>query len=149
MTDKSANLAGGEAAVLAACALHALPGVGNSSLHAIRRVFESLDKAFDAGPRELLERADDLKLHAATREYLARGPDLEELGRWALAEARRIGARVLLFGDDSYPRLLGRIDKPPLVLYLRGHLAAEARRVAIVGARHSDEEGLKIARRFA
>lgn len=149
MNERSAHLAGAEEGVVAACALHAMPGVGNSSLHAMRTVFKSLQAAFDAGARELLQRADDLKLHAATREYLAKGPDLEELGRWAVAEARRTGARVLLFGDDSYPRLLGRLDKPPLVLYLRGHLAAEARRVALVGARHSDERGLQIARRLA
>jgi DNA processing protein len=149
MNDSSAKLAGAETDALAACALHALPGVGNASLHALRTVFKSLQKAFEAGPRELLERADDLKLHAATREYLAKRPDLAELGRGVMADARRAGARILLLGDASYPRRLAQLDKPPLVLYVRGQLAAEARRVAIVGARHSDEEGLQIARRFA
>ncbi|HEY2030717.1 MAG TPA: DNA-processing protein DprA, partial [Myxococcales bacterium] len=148
MNESSASFASAETGVLAACALHAVPGVGNASLHAMQRVFASLQKAFEAGPRELLERADDLNLHAATREYLAGSPDLEELGGWALAEARRADARILLLGDARYPQRLAQLDKPPLVLYVRGHLAAEARRVAIVGARHSDEEGLRIARRF-
>src|SRR5947209_949162 len=99
MNESSATVAAGELDVVAACALHAMPGVGNSSLHAIRTVFKSLHQAFAAGPGELLDRADDLKLHAATREYLAKGPDLDELGRWAIEEARRAGARILLFGD--------------------------------------------------
>jgi DNA processing protein len=150
MTESRANVPALAAdRVLAACALHALPGVGNASLHAMAKKFESLEGAWQAGPRELLDRADELNLHAATREYLAKAPDLHALGLWALAAARSAGARVLLLGDAAYPSRLAQIEKPPLVLYVRGNLPAEARRVALVGARHSDEEGLRIARTLA
>jgi DNA processing protein len=152
MTEKSASQAAADAGgvvgpdVLAACALHALPGIGNSALHAIAAAFGTLRTAWEAGPEALLERAGDLKLQSAARDYLARKPDLHELGLWAVSAARSVGARVLLLGDAWYPPRLASIHNPPLVLYVRGHLAPEARRVAVVGARHADEQGLELAR---
>ena len=134
--------------VVAACALNALPGVGSSALHAIAVSFKSLRQAWEAGPQAILDRADDLELRPAAREYLARKPDLNELGLWAVAAAKIAGARVVLLSDGWYPHKLASIKNPPQLLYVRGHLAPEARRVAIVGARHSDEQGLEIARSF-
>jgi DNA processing protein len=131
--------------VVAACGLSAVPAVGASSLARIALHFGSLQKALEAGPRGILS-ADKLKLRPEAREYLARDPDLEELGLWAVAAAKEAGARVVLLGDDWYPARLREIDNPPPLLYVRGHLTAEARRVAVVGSRDSDEQGLEIAR---
>jgi DNA processing protein len=154
MTDKDASHAAADAGgmvgpdVVAACALHALPGVGVSALHALAAFFHSLLGAWQAGPAAILEQADRLKLKPAAREYLARTPDLQELGLWAISAAKEAGARVVLLSDSWYPPKLKAIVNPPPVLYVRGHLAPVARRVAIVGARHSDEQGLEIARSF-
>jgi DNA processing protein len=134
--------------ILAACALHALPGVGNAGLHAIARAFGSLRKAFEAGPRELFEGDRAPKLSAPARAYLERTPDLRALGEWALGAAEAAGARVLLLGDPAYPPLLASIENPPMLLYVRGTLAAEARRAAVVGARQADEAGLAMATRL-
>jgi DNA processing protein len=134
--------------VLAACALSSVPGVGASTLARIADRFHSLRQAMDEGPRRLLEQSDDLRLNTEARQYLARGPDLRELGVLAWKAARDVGARVLLFGDQDYPPQLRRIARSPRLLYVRGHLAPEARRVAVVGSRAADEAGLDLAQDF-
>jgi DNA processing protein len=53
-----------------------------------------------------------------------------------LCDAR--GVRVVLEGDEAYPALLGRIDDPPGVLFVRGSFEpCDALAVAIVGSRHA------------
>lgn len=133
---------------VAACALSAVPGVGPSTLGRIARVFESLRVALENGSAEILRRADDLSLRAETREYLAEAPNLHELAAWVLSAARAAGARVLLPGDKGFPPRLRALTNPPGVLYVRGTLAPDARRVAVVGARAADEVGLDLARSF-
>src|SRR5207302_5149196 len=112
----------------------------------IAAAFETLQGAMEAGPQAIFEKAEALQLRPEAREYLAQGPDLEELGLWAVAAAKEAGARVVLLGDPWYPPLLREIANPPPLLYVRGSLASDLRRVAIVGSRESDEEGLEIAR---
>ena len=64
--------------------------------------------------------------------------------------AQRSGARLILTGDDEYPRALGAIPSPPPFLLLRGELREEdAFALAIVGARHATPYGLAIAERLA
>jgi DNA processing protein len=132
--------------VVAACALSAVPGIGASAMARIAASFQTLQGAMDAGPRGILGRAQELQLRPEAREYLARDPDLEELGLWAVAAARGAGARVVLIGDPWYPSRLLEIANPPPLLYVRGNLARDMRRVAVVGSREADEEGLEIAR---
>src|SRR5439155_938151 len=76
------------------------------------------------------------------------GPNLRELGVLAWEAARKVGARVLLLGDKGYPPQLRRIARPPRLLYVRGNLAPESRRVAVVGSRAADEVGLDLAEGF-
>jgi DNA processing protein len=71
------------------------------------------------------------------------------LGEWALSASRAAGARVLLRSAPAYPELLRSLDHGPAVLYVRGELAAQARRVAIVGARAADDDALRVARQLA
>ena len=52
----------------------------------------------------------------------------------------------MVLGDPWYPALLRQIDNPPPVLYVRGGLAADVKRVALVGARAADDYGLQLAR---
>lgn len=134
--------------VLAACALSAVPTVGASTLLRMAGTFGSLREAMDAGPRALAERAAELKLREEAREYLRRDPSLRELGLWAISAAREAGARVLVPGDREYPARLREIANPPQLLYVRGEIEPEARRVALVGSREADEAGLEIARDF-
>jgi DNA processing protein len=132
--------------VIAACGLSAVPGLGASSMARIAEAFGSLQKAVEAGPGALLRLNDKLKLKQEARDYLARDPDLEELGAWAVGAAKAAGARVVLIGDDWYPERLRAIANPPALLYVRGSLTAQARRIALVGSRAADEQGMEIAR---
>jgi DNA processing protein len=134
--------------VVAACALSAVPGLGASTLARIAEQFPSLRAAVEEGPRGLLEREEQLQLKAEARQYLAQGPNLRELGTWALQAARDAGARVVLFEDEEYPESLRAIPNPPRLLYVRGTLRAEARRIAVVGARDASEAGLRLAHGF-
>ncbi len=53
-------------------------------------------------------------------------------------------------GGNGYPRLLGRIDDPPSVLFLRGRiLPRDGLAIAIVGTRHATQYGLKQAEQLA
>jgi len=132
--------------VVAACALASVPGLGASGLARLTHAFGSFAEALDAGPKTLLGRADELRLRPETRDFLSRKPDLEELGIWAVDAARAAGARIVVLGDPWYPSLLRQIENPPPVLYVRGGLAAEMKRVALVGARAADDYGLQLAR---
>ena len=134
--------------VVAACGLAAVPALGASSLARIAERFGSLQEAVEEGPRAIVHANETLKLKPEALDYLARDPDLEELGLWAVGAAKAAGARVVLLDDEWYPARLREIVNPPPLLYVRGSLAPEARRVAVVGSRDADEQGLEIARSF-
>ncbi len=64
--------------------------------------------------------------------------------------ARGGGIRIFSTHDQCYPRLLGRIHDPPLVLYSLGSLEAlKVPAVAIVGSRRSSIYGKQVARKMA
>jgi DNA processing protein len=135
-----------DAETLAACGFAALPGVGAATLSRIAKAFGSFEAALRSGTSALRSRAAELRLRSETLRYLEDEPDLARLGSWALEAARKAGARPLLLAHEGYPPLLARTARPPVVLYVRGNLASEAKRVAVVGARECDERGLEMAR---
>lgn len=147
-SSRSAADAGGVVGpeVVAACALSAVPGLGATSLARIAQTFGSLVEALQAGPARIFAKADALGLRQPARDFLARKPDLDELGRWAVSAAKTAGARVVLLADPWYPALLRQIENPPPLLYVRGTLDADVRRVALVGARDCDDYGLELAK---
>ena len=148
------ELTGRDAAVeerelVATCALACVPGVGASTLTRAAQTFGSLEQALDAGCDALVANAEQLLLGARTRRYLQQSPDLWRLGEWAVCAARNARARIVLRSAAEYPDLLRRIDHAPGILYVRGELAPEPRRVAIVGSRAADAEALRVARDIA
>jgi DNA processing protein len=132
--------------VVAACALSAIPGVGATAMARITQMFGGFSGALEAGPGKIAAAAVQLQLKQEALDYLVRKPDLTELGLWAVAAAKGAGARICVLGDPWYPPQLRGIDNPPPVLYIRGQLEPDALRVAIVGARDSDDYGLELAR---
>ncbi len=132
--------------LLAVCALACVPGMGPGALARMAQAFGSLGGALQAGPGALASKAAELKLQRRTSEFLAQRPDLEKLGAWAVSTACAAGARVLTLADPTYPPLLRRIENPPPVLYVRGELSGDPRRVALVGARAADEAALQLSR---
>jgi DNA processing protein len=72
----------------------------------------------------------------------------------ARAEAERaaaLGMRLVGLCDEQYPALLRETFDPPLVLYVRGSLAALGRTpaVAVVGSRAATPQGKELARAMA
>jgi DNA processing protein len=69
-----------------------------------------------------------------------------------LAEAGKLGVRIVPRGDPEYPPLLASIPDPPPILYVRGRVRPgdlDAYPVAIVGSRDCTAYGIEQAERFA
>jgi len=82
-------------------------------------------------------------------EQFLRMRDSKEFQR-ELAAIRSEAVTCIDIFDDAYPELLKHIDNPPLVLYVRGSVAAFNGIVfAIVGSRTPTRYGLAMAERFS
>lgn len=82
------------------------------------------------------------------RQALAITKTADRVARLELEKASALGIQITTLLDASYPRSLRDLDRPPPVLYLRGHLE-EAPRISIVGSRKADPYGLEATRHFA
>ena len=90
----------------------------------------------------------EVELPPAAREFLQR-PDRAALEA-DLEWLRASGARLVLWGDNAYPRQLAAIRSAPPALYVIGRIEAlKAPQLAIVGARRASPLGLAIARELA
>jgi DNA processing protein len=70
-----------------------------------------------------------------------------EFARAAMASGDRAGLTLVAASDDVFPPLLREIPDPPIVLWVRGDVAALSRpAVAIVGSRAATPAGLEVAR---
>ena len=66
-----------------------------------------------------------------------------------MAFARQHGIQILCFGQEDYPQRLTHCDDAPLVLFYRGSVSLNARRVVcIVGTRRCTTYGQDVVRRF-
>jgi DNA processing protein len=136
------------AEAFAAAALLSLEGLGAGSAQKIRAAFGSLAAALRAGPEEVLARAEDLPPGAKESLQNVTAGALEELGDRAMDAAKQAGARVVAWGEPSYPAMLMAVEGAPALLWVRGRLEPAARRMAIVGARKPDEYGRTLARQI-
>ncbi|MGH7561523.1 MAG: DNA-processing protein DprA [Gemmatimonadales bacterium] len=125
-------------------ALALVPGVGASRLRALLDRFETPSGALGA-PFELVRSVPGMVKAAATALCMAdRGA-----AREALAHAERLGAKLLIPGDEDFPPRLLEIPEPPPALFALGSLSLLARpAVAIVGSRDHSAYGGEVARRL-
>ncbi len=73
-----------------------------------------------------------------------------EVVRQEMAQARLVGARLILWGTPDYPAALMDLPDAPPVLWAQGNVALLNRpMVAMVGARNASSLGLRMARRLA
>ena len=56
---------------------------------------------------------------------------------------------ILIHSDKNYPEQLKNICKPPLAIFVKGHLPDRQDVIAIVGSRKASSYGLSIAKEFA
>ncbi|MDR1660156.1 MAG: DNA-processing protein DprA [Desulfovibrio sp.] len=65
-------------------------------------------------------------------------------------QARKLNARILLWGDSHYPERLRELPDAPILLYCRGDVSLlRAPAIAIVGSRHATKHGCDVAAHIA
>jgi DNA processing protein len=127
-------------------ALNAHPGLSRES---ICRLGLAVD-AWAHGPAPVAgEWAEAMRVSPrALAAAVELAPRAQEIARGLLADAAARGLRVIVAGDDEYPRALGELQFPPPVLYCRGRLR-DRPAIAIVGSRAADPYGLEATAFFA
>jgi DNA processing protein len=139
-----------EAAVLS-CETHTLewlaltltPGLGPTKARHLVEHFGSVQAVFRASLTEL----EAAGIPAVAAQSLGTGRSLE-LANDELARAA--GVQIVAFEDADYPSQLKQIYDPPLVLYVRGNVAAVSQPgIAVIGTRHPTPYGTGMAERLA
>ncbi len=126
-------------------ALALTPGLGANKSRRLVEFFGSIQAVFKATLTEL----EAAGLRAVSAQSLATGQSAE-LAQEELARAQSVGAEVVVMDDPAYPSQLKQIYDPPLVLYVRGNVAALSQPgIALVGTRHPTPYGSGMAERLA
>jgi len=119
-------------------------GIGPARLRMLIDAFGDVERAWLA-PAEALYRVG---LDRRSLENLLETRARVDLDR----EVRRVaavGAHILTWEDEGYPKLLAEIPDPPPILYVRGELKPEdAWAVAVVGTRRVSTYGREVTRRL-
>lgn len=120
------------------------PGLGHRGLHNLIERFGSAGAIYAASLTEL----EACGLTAGVARQLHDGRALA-LGADEAERTRRQGVEVVALGDRRYPELLREIYDAPVVLYVRGDVAAlDCFGVALVGTRHPSIYGKLMAERL-
>lgn len=132
-----------------------------------REALVALNMIDHVGPvrvRQLLEHLGEAPaILRATKDQLLRvqgigGETAEAISNWEnsvdlsgeLQRLREFGCHVLIQSDEAYPPLLRQIYDPPIVLYVKGELAAKDKNsVAMVGSRLTTHYGIESARKLS
>ncbi len=119
-------------------------GIGPARLRMLIDAFGDVERAWHA-PAEALYRVG---LDRRALENLLETRARVDLDR-ELRRVAAVGAHILTWEDEAYPRLLAEIPDPPPVLYVRGELKPEdAWAVAVVGTRRASTYGREVTRRL-
>ncbi len=112
------------------------PKIGSKTLFALRSLYGSYEKAYQAYQMKKLSNLTDAqKISLAEHQPLL--PRIVQL-------IDQYDIKIVLYGDPDYPSLLSEMTDPPAVLYVRGSIG-EHQRIAIVGSRRSTPYGLRAA----
>ncbi len=118
-------------------------GIGPTRLRALLDAFGDVERAWHA-PAEDLVRAG---LDRRSLENLLKARATLDLER-ELARVASVGAHVLTWESDDYPRLLREIPDPPPVLYVRGQVRGDEWMLGVVGTRRASVYGRQVTRRL-
>jgi DNA processing protein len=126
-------------------ALTLTPGLGPTRAKRLVEFFGGVEGVFRASLTEL----EAAGLRAGAAQSLATGRSIE-LGQGELEKAVSAGIQIVSLDDPGYPPELRQIYDPPLLLYVRGNLAAISHPgIAMVGTRHPTPYGMGMAERLA
>jgi len=127
-------------------ALDLLPGVGRKTISKLVRTFGSAEAVWQN--LDLLHSHCSWLRPSACRA-LQKGPDQNKLQQHR-DFLKRPDAWAITIEDSAYPKLLAKIDDPPLILYGLGDLSClKGPCVAVVGSRAATQYGKDAARRIA
>ncbi len=134
-----------EAPTLQWLALALTPGLGPTKGRRLVELLGGVQNIFKASLTEL----EATGIQAVSAQSLGTGRSME-LAHDELARTVTAGAGVLSLEDPAYPPQLKQIYDPPLVLYVRGNVAAiSLPGIALVGTRHPTPYGTGMAERLA
>jgi DNA processing protein len=123
------------------------PGVGREAARRLLAACGSPAGIFAAGPGVWRELVGPGPVQALQQEPPGFTGRLTAARRWLEGATDR---HALTLGHPDWPQALLQCADPPLLLYVRGRLAAlSARSVAVVGSRSPSAQGLDHARSFA
>src|SRR5437870_3868958 len=127
-------------------ALHLVPGLGPRLTTALLQRFGSAGAVLQATAEQLQEVPHiGAKIAHGLRQSMQRVDVNAEL---ALME--KMNVRLLVRGQDGFPKSLEEIPDPPHLLYVRGVLQeGDSKAVALVGSRACTSYGRKVAERLA
>ena len=126
-------------------ALTLTPGLGPTRAKRLVEFFGGVEGVFRASLTEL----EAAGLPAGAAQSLATGRSIE-LAQDELARAGSAGIRIVSLDDPECPQELRQIYDPPLLLYVRGNVAAISQPgIAMVGTRHPTPYGMGMAERLA
>lgn len=126
-------------------ALLLTPGVGSRLGAELLKQFGGPEIVFSASKTEL----EACGLPGAVSGAIAGGGPLRAAEQ-ELEKVRQHGFRLLAWDEPEYPALLKEIYDPPILLYLRGDVAAlSSHCMAMVGARKPSPYGQQVAERLA
>ncbi|MEA2601477.1 MAG: processing protein, partial [Acidobacteriota bacterium] len=130
--------------------LIALNAAAEISRPAVYRLSQELDRWFNAeGRPEPPPSATTLGVpRGPYAKALALRERAGEVAAREIAEAERLGGRILTLDDAGYPAGLRQLSPPPAVITVRGEIPGGPA-VAIVGSRRADAYGQEAAELFA
>ena len=121
-----------------------IPQIGPIKVRRLLDHFGDLAAAWDASALELAAAGLDRR---GLESILAVRPQIDLAAE--MDKIARAGARVLVWDDPDFPRLLRDIPAPPFALYVKGEIKPEDEwSIAVVGTRHASAYGREVTRQL-
>jgi DNA processing protein len=142
--EAKATLSAATSSQISWLALTLTPGLGPTRAKRLVEFFGSIEGVFNASLTEL----EAAGLPAQAAQSLGTGRSVE-LAHDEMAKASATGITCVPLDDAAYPARLRQIYDPPLVLYVRGNVAALSQPgIAVIGTRHPTPYGIGMAERL-
>jgi len=113
-------------------------GIGPATFAKLIRHFGSIRKIKEANEYELRKFLSPVIVEELFERMNKEDPEVNR----EIDNLYRLGAELVVYESENYPRLLREISSPPSVLYIRGKLLpGDERAIAVVGTRHPTPHG--------
>jgi DNA processing protein len=130
----------------ACIALNMLPTMGPVRLRKLLEVFETPDRVL-AARRDALRAVEGIGGNVA--DQIVNWETIVDLPA-ELERIRQFGANVITAESPLYPRQLGEIHAPPIVLYVWGELTErDQHAIAVIGSRRTTHYGMESAKKLS